>query len=67
MFEFRMLAIETRIVNVAARRILSVRRSARVVVLHAADGIFSVRNIVIFHFAYALDMGSESGGKLSEP
>ena len=53
--EERMLALNTRIVNVAARKVAGASRSERRGALHAAAGVLSAQNLLLMHCALSLD------------
>ena len=52
-----MTSLETCILNVFARKILGVSRTARIPILHAALGVISAHNLFIQHCASMVDLG----------
>ena len=54
-FRQQIVALETRVVNIAARRIRGVGAMARLMILRIVAGVFSVRNLYILSCALCLD------------
>ena len=61
LFERHFSKIETRLTNVAARRILGIGRSARLIVLHAVAGVQSAHNLFLLNCAFSIDRGLRAG------
>ena len=55
LFEDHLSRIETRLTNIAARRVVGVGGSARLMVLHIAAGVQSARNLYILNCAFMMD------------